>query len=73
MDDISEEDHAAAQASGGNAAAEVTIGSTQAHTLNTVSSGDQGELFEREARIKINYRRLAAEHAEVEGGAEGVC
>lgn len=74
MDDISDEDHVTSQATvqPASATAEVSIGGTQAHTesLNTVSTGDQNDMFEKEARIKINYKKLDTDYLNIEASEE---
>lgn len=76
MDDISDEEHVVTGTQGGgatqSATAEVSIGGTQAHTesLNTVSTGDQADMFEKEARIKINYKKLETDYLNLEGSDE---
>lgn len=72
MDDISDEEHVVTGSHAQSATAEVSIGGTQAHTdsLNTASTGDQAHMFEKEARIKINYKRLDTDFLNLEGSEE---
>lgn len=42
-----------------------TQGTTNTESLNTVASADQTVLFQKEARIKINYKKLDTEYLNV--------
>ncbi len=59
MDDISDEDHLPTQTQ--KATPNETINSNSAvntESLNSISTNDQNEMFEKEAHIKINYKKL---------------
>jgi structural maintenance of chromosome 1 len=69
MDDISEEDQPITQQTQShNATAD-----SNADSMHTVSTADQSVLFERESRIRLNYKKLDSELMNgAEGGAEVV-
>jgi structural maintenance of chromosome 1 len=59
MDDISDEDHLPTQTQ--KTTPNETINSSSAvntESLNSISTNDQNEMFEKEAHIKINYKKL---------------
>ena len=61
MSDISEDDNLPSQSQRGTPNDTMNSANTnQANpeSLNTVSTADQHEMFEKEARIKINYKKL---------------
>ena len=63
MDDIAEEDAPMTQMQTAASEASSAVDSSSVHTesLHTVSTADQTILFEKEARIKINYKKLDTE------------
>lgn len=66
MDDITDDDSQVPMTQQPSAS-DTTASSSMPHTesLNTQSSADQSVLFQKEARIKIDYRKLESEYMHV--------
>ncbi len=58
MNDISDEDHLPAQTQKSTSDDTVNSSAVNTESLNSIATNDQNEMFEKEARIKINYKKL---------------